>query len=373
MKTNVIYSIIIAGVICFLGGYFLRPTPPPPSQTKVPAIVTSLQDAFVATAQSASPAVVVIRTGRNYIRTWGYHGFIPGETPIYHIPQHQGSGFFVTDSGYIVTNNHIVRGQDFFNIKLQNGRSFPAKLAGTDPASDLAVLKIDSKEKFPFLRFAPQGSVKVGHWVLAIGAPFNLAHTVTAGIVSHKKRAVGLNLYENYIQTDASINPGNSGGPLLNLRGEVVGVNDFILSPAGGNIGLSFAIAAPLAESITKQLITHGKVSRPWLGIAMTNLPDQLKSRTGVQNGALITAIQVNSPAALYKLHRHDIILRVNDITVKSSSDVQQEIMKQQPGSAVKLLIYRNGRKIEFNIPTAQAPTFTQLQHGSYRVLNKES
>ncbi len=362
MKNKITLVIVGAGVLCFAIGYFSRPDNPSGKNSKtVVKEANNLQDAFVATAESASPAVVVIRTGRNFVQQRDRYNFIPGKTPIYRVPQNQGSGFFVTTSGYIVTNNHIVRGQDYFSVKLHDGRTFPAKLAGADPASDLAVLKIDAQEKLPFLEFAPKGSVKVGHWAIAIGAPFNLAHTVTAGIVSHKKRSVGLNLYENYIQTDASINPGNSGGPLLNLHGQVIGVNDFILSPGGGgNIGLSFAISAPLAKQITKQLIDNGKVSRPWLGVALAALPDELKKRTKVSRGTIITGIQRNSPAALYNLHTGDIIMEVNGVVVNDSSDVQQEIMKLIPGASVEIKYYRNGQTAKVNIPTTQAPDFRQ-------------
>ena len=159
------------------------------------------------------------------------------------VPSGQGSGFFIREDGYILTNYHVVRNQDSFWITTHSGEEFPAQVVGIDPPTDLALLKVNEKKKFPVLKFAEGNSVEIGHWAIAIGAPFSLSRTVTVGIVSNKKRnGVGMNLYESYVQTDASINPGNSGGPLLNINGEVIGVNDFILSPSVGNIGLSFAI-----------------------------------------------------------------------------------------------------------------------------------
>ena len=357
MKNKITLVIVGASILCFAIGYFSRPDNPSGKTSKtIVKEAINLQDAFVATAESASPAVVVIRTGRNFVQQRDRYNFVPGKTPIYRVPQNQGSGFFVTDSGYIVTNNHIVRGQDYFSVKLHDGRTFPAKLAGADPASDLAVLKIDAQEKLPFLAFAPKGSVKVGHWAIAIGAPFNLAHTVTAGIVSHKKRSVGLNLYENYIQTDASINPGNSGGPLLNLKGEVIGVNDFILSPAGGNIGLSFAIDGDMAKKICRQLIKNGKVSRPWLGVALANLTDEMKKKRKINKGVLVTGVYKNSPAALYNIRGHDIILEINGEKVSSPAEVQQEIHKVDPGAMISLKLQRNGMSMTKDIPSAEAP-----------------
>lgn len=362
MKAKSLTGAFLVAVLFFVFGYFFKKDSPRDKSDKNNNHALSLQESFVQTAKSTSPAVVVIVTGRNYILARNRYNYIPGKSPLFQKPENQGSGFFVSEDGYIVTNNHIVRGQDFFTVKLHDGRSFKAKLTGADPASDLAILKIEQDEKFPFLKFASGKNVRVGHWAIAIGAPFNLEHTVTAGIVSHKKRAVGLNLYENYIQTDASINPGNSGGPLLNLKGEVIGVNDFILSPAGGNIGLSFAIDGDMAKKICRQLIKRGKVSRPWLGIALANLPDSLKKKNRVNKGALITGVHKNSPAALYSLRGGDIILEVNGEKISSPAEVQQEIHKVDPGAAVSLKLQREGGIMHKEIPTTEAPELVSRQ-----------
>ena len=356
MKTKSLKWIIMVAVLFFMLGYILKDNKSVDKPDKTQKNALSLQESFVETARSASPAVVVIETGKNYILARNRYNYVPGKSPLFQKPENQGSGFLVSEDGYIVTNNHIVREQDFFTVKLHDGRSFKAKLTGTDPASDLAVLKIENKGKFPYLKFASGKDVKVGHWAVAIGAPFNLEHTVTAGIVSHKKRAMGLNLYENYIQTDASINPGNSGGPLLNLKGEVIGVNDFILSPAGGNIGLSFAIDGDMAENICNQLIKRGKVSRPWLGVALANLTDDMKKKNKVNRGVLINGVYKNSPAELYNVQGGDIILEINGEKVTSPAEAQQEIHKVDPGAVISLQILHNGTTETKDIPSAEAP-----------------
>ena len=188
MKSKSFAGIILVALLFFILGYFFKEDAPKDKIEKNTTQALSVQESFVETAKSASPAVVVIVTGKNYILARNRHNYVPGKSPLFQKPENQGSGFFVSEDGYILTNNHIVRGQDYFTVKLHDGRSFKAKLTGTDPASDLAVLKIENKGKFPYLKFAQGKSVRVGHWAVAIGAPFNLDHTVTAGIVSHKKR-----------------------------------------------------------------------------------------------------------------------------------------------------------------------------------------
>jgi serine protease Do len=260
------------------------------------------------------------------------------------IPFGQGSGFFITDEGHIVTNWHIVKGQSEFTVILKNGEKHQAKVVGVDPKVDLAVIKVDLDRKTPFLKFADVKKVKTGHWAIAIGAPFALDYTVTAGIVSNIGRDVGMNVYENYIQTDAAINPGNSGGPLLNLEGEVIGVNDFIMtssSKGGGSVGLSFAIASDLTEHVLKQLIEKGEVSRAWLGIAMSDLPDEMALQMGIAEGVVVTGVHPNDPAEIAGIKRGDVIVGMDGKKVRNSREFRKSILNYNPGDKMKLQIKR--------------------------------
>lgn len=262
----------------------------------------TLQAQFSETISRSMPAVVLITAQKRigvvspYANLYNY-----GRRRIDYmeIPSGQGSGFFIREDGYILTNHHVVRNQDSFWITTHEGEEYPAKVVGIDPPTDLALLKIDAKRKFPVLEFADAESVRIGHWAIAIGAPFSLSRTVTIGIVSNTRRnGVGMNLHESYVQTDASINPGNSGGPLLNIQGKVIGVNDFILSPSGGNIGLSFAISSDIARQVSTELINHGHVERPWLGAVLAPLNRNAKKKLGIEHGVLISQLFRNSPAA---------------------------------------------------------------------------
>lgn len=331
-----------------------------------------LQDAFAKVAESSLPAVVVVRTGKKirYLNAPRSNGNNPYDDLLERflrrglkrdehpsLPTGQGSGFIIDPAGYIVTGHHVIRGQNQFTVQLHDGREFDAKVVGVDPKTDLAVLKIHDDKPFPTLRFADAKTVKVGHWAIAIGAPFSLDYTVTAGIVSHMGRSVGMNVYENYIQTDASINPGNSGGPLLNLNGDVIGINDFILtsSPAArGNIGLSFAISSDLAKKVVAQLIKNGMVTRPWLGIVMMDLNERMKQRLIVDHGVLITGIGSNSPAAKADLRAGDVILKVDGRDVDDSRSVQLAILERKPGDEVSLTIDRQGDEKTLSITTGE-------------------
>ena len=279
-----------------------------------------LQTKFAEVAEKCIPAVVVIRTGRSiqgHPVTYDpyediYRYFYGGKSAEKKVQTGQGSGFFIRYDGYILTNFHIVKGQDYFTVVLADKREFEAKVIGTDPFSDLALLKIDAAEKFPYLEFANTDNLKIGHWAIAIGAPFSLNHTVTAGIISHKQRTVGLNVHENFIQTDTSINPGNSGGPLLNLEGKVIGVNDFILSPSAGNIGLSFAIDGNLSKKISGELMQSGTVKRPWIGISMADISAEHKKMLNLKSGVAAINVVYGAPAQKAGIKDEDIILEVD-------------------------------------------------------------
>ncbi len=272
------------------------------------------------------------------------------------VPSGQGSGFFIREDGYILTNYHVVRNQDSFWITTHSGEEFPAQVVGIDPPTDLALLKINEKKTFPVLKFADADSIEIGHWAIAIGAPFSLSRTVTVGIVSNKKRrGVGMNLHESYVQTDASINPGNSGGPLLNIRGEVIGVNDFILSPSGGNIGLSFAISSDIAKKVSDELISRGHVERPWLGIVMQALDRDARKQLKLDHGVAVAQVFRGSPAA-GRLRRGDIILKANGKGVSAPYDLQGIIFSLSPGASLKLEVLRGSTTQEVTLTVQKSP-----------------
>lgn len=345
---------------------------------------SNIQETFATVVENAAPSVVVIRIGKqtadaqeeeelegdngggnlqsaprgpqdlfkeffNPKRLRGQGQRLPQQPAR---PLGQASGFFIRDNGYIVTNNHVVVDQTDFTVILKDGRKFKADVVGADPKTDLAVLKIKSDEKFPTLKFADSDKVKIGYWAIAIGAPFTLDYTVTIGVVSHKGRPIGLNIYENYIQTDAAINPGNSGGPLLGVNGEVMGVVDFIMTPptVRGNIGVSFAIASNLAKDVTDQIVAHGEVVRAWIGITMEPVSAEIRKELKIEGGALVREIRLGDPADKAGLKPGDVILKIDGEPVKDSRDVQAAILKRKPGDKIKFAIKRQGVDQEIEV-----------------------
>jgi len=325
-----------------------------------------LQDAFSEVADKAFPAVVVINVTKKVENNRQQQmPQMPPGFEFFYGPRHRqpqqgqqqvhgsGSGFIINKEGYIVTNHHVVGDSDKIMVEFQNKKEYEAELIGSDKKSDLAVIKIDTGKELPYLNFADSDKVRVGYWAIAIGAPFNMDYSMTVGIVSQKARAVGLNVYENYIQTDASINPGNSGGPLLNINGEVIGVNDFIISPNGsrsGNIGLGFAIPSNMAKNIIEQLIDKGNVERPWVGIAMQNLDDQIRKHLNVTSGVLIREVFEDNPAANYGLENGDVITHVGGRAVNDSHDLQFAILNYKPGEMIPFTIIRDGEKMVIKV-----------------------
>ncbi len=256
-----------------------------------------------------------------------------------------GSGFIITEDGFIVTNYHVVEGATEVKVVLKDGSEYKAKVYGTDPKTDIALLKIDPKGKrLPTVKFGDSDKLKVGEWVLAIGNPFGLSYTVTAGIVSAKGRVIGEGPYDNFIQTDASINPGNSGGPLVNMKGEVVGINTAIIKNAQG---IGFAIPINLARAVIEQLKEHGRVIRGWLGVYIQDVrPDLAKAmHLPVKRGAIITKVMPKSPAERAGLKRGDVILEFNGKEVKNSHQLSIYVSSTKPGTRVPLKILRNGEE----------------------------
>ncbi|WP_020677574.1 DegQ family serine endoprotease [Geopsychrobacter electrodiphilus] len=265
-------------------------------------------------------------------------------------PQHaigQGSGFIISPDGYIMTNNHVVAGTDQVTVTLLDGREYKAKVIGTDPPTDVAIIKIDETD-LPFLSFDDSDKLEVGDWVLAFGNPFGLSHTLTAGIVSAKGRSgMGLNEYENFIQTDAAINPGNSGGPLVDLDGKVVGMNTAIFSRSGGYMGIGFAIPINMAQRIREQLVKTGSVTRGRLGVMIQDMTPELAESFDLKHGEGILIAQVieNSPAAEAGLKQGDLILQLDGQKVGKMAAFRNKISFTPPGTKVKLLIRRDGKE----------------------------
>ena len=261
-------------------------------------------------------------------------------------PTAQGSGFFISEDGYIVTNNHVVDDGAAFTVVMNDGTELDAKLIGRDTRTDLAVLKVDVNRKFTYVQFADDSKVRVGDWVVAVGNPFGLGGTVTSGIVSARGRDIGSGPYDDYLQIDAAVNRGNSGGPAFNLNGEVVGINTAIFSPSGGNVGIAFAIPASVAKDVVQDLIKDGKVERGWLGVQIQPVSKDIAESLGLSeaSGALVVAPQAGSPGDKAGIKQGDIITALNGDTVKDARDLSRRIGGMAPNSKIELSVWRNGK-----------------------------
>ena len=270
-----------------------------------------------------------------------------------------GSGFIISEEGYILTNHHVVGDASRVRVTLADGREFDAAIVGTDARSDVAVVKIEGKD-LPVLGMGNSDDVDVGEWVLALGSPFGLSGTVTSGIVSAKGRSsVGIADYENFIQTDAAINPGNSGGPLINLRGEAIGINTAIASRNGGYMGVGFAIPINMAHEICDQLIKSGSVTRGYLGIVIQNLtPDLIKSfGIGDAGGVLVGDVNEDSPGGQAGLKPGDVIVRYNGQDVKDVASFRNRVARTTPDSEARVELIRNGKRQQLTVKIGRLPT----------------
>ena len=256
-----------------------------------------------------------------------------------------GSGFFISEDGYLVTNNHVVDGSSDFTITDSNGKEYTARLIGTDPKTDLALLKVDAPEKFTYVEFSP-GTVRVGEWVVAVGNPFGLGGTVTAGIVSARGRDIGAGPYDDFLQIDASVNRGNSGGPTFNLNGQVVGINTAIFSPSGGNVGIAFAIPASVAKGVVADLMKDGKVDRGWLGVQIQPVSRDIADSLGLADaaGALVVEPQADSPGAKAGIKKGDVITALDGEPIKDPRDLARRVADIAPGKKVDLSVWRDGK-----------------------------
>ena len=264
-----------------------------------------------------------------------------------------GSGFIMDETGFVVTNNHVIEDADQIKVKLKDEREFDAKIVGRDPNTDLALLKIKSGRNFPTIKMGDSDALKVGEWVVAIGSPFGLEHTVTAGIVSAKGRVIGSGPYDDFIQTDASINPGNSGGPLLNMKGEVVGINTAIVASGSG---IGFAIPINLAKDIIMALKDEGEVTRGWLGVAIQDLNGDMAEYYGIEDkkGVFVADVFEGDPADQAGIKAKDIILEVNGEKIKTSRQLTGMIARIPVGDRARIKILRDGKEKTVKVKIAK-------------------
>lgn len=353
----------------FLGG---GKGAPPPERL---AGVAGPPSSFAGIVRAVKPAVVNISSTQT-VRAQGVPGFGPGgqldpQDPFYEFFRHffpetprsftqrsLGSGVIIDADGYIVTNAHVVKDADKIVVKLNDKRDFEARRVGLDEKSDVALLKIASPHDLTVAPLGDSDTLQVGDWVLAIGNPFGLAETVTAGIVSALGRVIGQGPYDNFIQTDASINPGNSGGPLIDTQGQVVGINSAIFSKSGGSIGIGFAIPINMVKTVVEQLKTRGKVVRGWLGLTVQDITPELARSFDLKRaqGALVTEVAADSPADRAGLERGDIIVNFDGTDIDEAHQVPVLIAESKVGKTVSLTILRRGGRRTLRATVAEPP-----------------
>jgi serine protease Do len=269
----------------------------------------------------------------------------------------QGSGFFISPDGFAVTNNHVVDGADKVEVTTDDGKTYAAKVIGTDARTDLALIKVEGGADFPFAKLAA-GKPRIGDWVLAVGNPFGLGGTVTAGIVSASGRDIGNGPYDDFIQIDAPVNKGNSGGPAFNMQGEVVGVNTAIYSPSGGSVGIAFSIPAPTVKNVVAQLKDNGTVTRGWIGVQIQPVSQDIADNLGMKKaeGAMVLEPQADGPAAKAGIESGDVITSVNGEAVKDPHELARSIAALAPGAAVKLTVLHKGKDEAISLTLGQLP-----------------
>ncbi|TIR66802.1 MAG: Do family serine endopeptidase [Mesorhizobium sp.] len=274
-------------------------------------------------------------------------------------PVAQGSGFFISEDGYLVTNNHVVSEGSDFTVVTNDGKELDAKLIGTDPRTDLAVLKVDGGGKFTYVDFADDSKIRIGDWVVAVGNPFGLGGTVTAGIVSARGRDIGAGPYDDFIQTDAAINRGNSGGPLFNSSGEVIGINTAIISPSGGSIGIGFSIPSQLAAGVVDHLMKNGSVQRGWLGVEIQPVTSDIAESLGLKSdkGALVSSAQDAGPGKKAGIVAGDVITQVDGKDVASPKELARMIGAYAPGKSVDVTVWRNGKNETVKVDLGTLPS----------------
>ncbi len=361
-------ALLLAGVVAgwTVGGPWTGVAAPAPAPPAVETLANGTPASYAAIVDRVAPAVVTIRSQRS-VRTISQqlpdHPFFreffgdrfPGQRQL---PERRergmGSGVIVRTDGHILTNHHVVEGAEHVSVELADGRTFQANVLGTDAPSDLAVLKVDAKN-LQTLPLGDSDQVRVGDVVLAVGNPLGVGQTVTMGIVSAKGRSnggAGDGSYENFIQTDAPINHGNSGGALVDVRGELVGINSQILTPSGGNIGIGFAIPANMARNVMTQLIDHGGVRRGRLGVTIQDITPELAQSLNLPStaGALVSNVEAGSPAAAAGMRRGDVITAVNGTAVRDGNLLRNHIAEMLPGTEAALKVVRDGRELDMRV-----------------------
>jgi serine protease Do len=315
---------------------------------------------WVELAKAARPAVVNVSTREPRSgdpRAEFFRRFFEGDRPGAAPRASLGSGFIVSANGYVVTNNHVVGGGGDIMVKLDRGSEHAARVVGTDPATDLALLKIESSG-LPVLPLGNSDKLQVGEPVMAIGNPFGLDQTVTTGIVSAKERFIGSGPYDDFIQTDASVNPGNSGGPLIDSHGAVVGINTAIFSQSGGSVGIGFAIPINLAKAILPQLLERGGVVRGWLGVAIRPVTAHVAEEMGLPEakGAVVETVVEGSPAERAGMRKGDVIVAVGDQPVSAPPDLTRRIAGTAPGTRVDLTVLRDRKRTHLTVELGRLP-----------------
>ncbi len=321
--------------------------------TNSPNTIASAPQDFTAAADRAMPAVVNITAIKEVeprnSQEKRYFDFFGTPRP----SEATGSGVIISSKGYIVTNNHVIKGSTKVELSLYDKRKFTATLVGTDPNTDLAVLKVESPENLPTIDMANSDEIRIGEWVLAVGNPFELTSTVTAGIVSAKGRNInilgGRQSIESFIQTDAAVNPGNSGGALVNAKGELVGINTAIATPTGTYAGYSFAVPINLVKKVVQDLIEFGEVKRGFLGVMIQDVNSDLvkEHALGVSQGVYVNELVADGAAQEAGMEMGDVVVRVNGINIKSVPELQEQIGSRNPGDNVKVTVWRKGQEKE--------------------------
>lgn len=340
-----------------------RPGPRNENGSGAQDILSKTSGAFNTIAQKAMPAVVSIDVIKRFNPQEAEAHPFPFGLPM--DPESQraagmGSGIIIRSDGYILTNHHVVEDAERVTVTLDEKHKLTARVVGDDPKTDLAVIRLESDRKdFPVLDFGDSNQIKVGDWAVAIGSPFGLNRSVSSGIISAKGRAqMGILDIEDFIQTDAAINPGSSGGPLLNIEGELIGINTAIFSQGGGFMGIGFAIPAEIAKEVSDELIRHGRVRRGWIGLAAQDLDDELAKyfHSDQKAGALISDVTPNSPASRASMKPGDIVLRYNNQRVENSSQFKSLVGSTQAGTRIPIEIQRSGKKQKLDVKILEDP-----------------
>src|SRR5207342_1727939 len=296
----------------------------------------------------------------------GQRNQIDPRTPRNRLVTGQGSGFFITADGYAVTNNHVVDKADTVEVTTDEGKTYTAKVIGTDPRTDLALIKVEGRSDFPYAKLSDKAP-RIGDWVLAVGNPFGLGGTVTAGIVSARGRDIGASAYDDFIQIDAPVNKGNSGGPTFDTDGNVIGVNTAIFSPSGGSVGIAFAIPSDTVSSVISQLKEHGSVTRGWIGVQIQPVTQEIADSLGLKTaeGALVAEPQTNSPAQKAGIEAGDVITAVDGKEIKDARDLAKRIGAMAPKTSVKLTVLHKGSEKTVNLTLGELPNTKEARAGT--------